>query len=469
MALQLLVLSVALGLALGCAPSDAAFGEVRTTVADRVGADVHWDGAPDEGSDVQRRVRDLLAEPLGPDEAVQIALLNNPDLQAALDALDIRAAQLVGASLLPNPHAEGELRFGEGDEVTVELGVSLSISDLIFLPLARGAASAALEAATFEAARRILETAYETRVAFIELLAARDMLARDRVSLEAAFLSYDAARRLAEAGNLNDLELAQQRALYEEARLAVAEAELRAVTLREDVNVRMGLSGAATGWTPIESLPAPPDEELDVERAEARAIERSVALAGLRAERVTLARQYDLGRARGIVPEVRAGISAEREEGAWQIGPAAEIELPLFDQGQGTTGVADARLTQLEHRYRAQAVSIRAAVRALVFRLDTARERARFYRESLVPVRARITELTHQQYNGMFASTFELLTAKREEVAAQRREVQALAEYWLARAAVEQVLAGVVPDRTRAMPTTDDDVEGAGMEGAGGH
>ena len=469
MAARLLVLCVTIASSAACAPSDAAFGEVRTTVADRVGAEVHWDGAPDEGSDPQRRVRELLGAPLGPDEAVQIALLNNPDLQASLDVLDVRAAQLVGASLLPNPHAEGELRFGEGDEVTVELGVSMSISDLIFLPLERGAASAALEAATFEAAHRILEIAYETRVTFVDLLAARETLARDQTSLEAAFLSYDAARRLAEAGNLNELELAQERALYEEARLAVAEAELRAVTLREEVNVLMGLAGEATRWSPVESLPEPTDDEVDVERAESRAIERSVALAGLRAERTALARRYDLGRARGIVPEVRAGVSAEREEGSWQIGPAAEIELPLFDQGQGATDVADAQLRQLEHRYRARAVEIRAAVRALVFRLGTARERVRFYRESLVPLRRAITELTHQQYNGMFASTFELLTAKRAEIAAERRYVAALAEYWRARAAVEQVLAGAVPESIGARTVETDEIEGAGMEGAGGH
>lgn len=453
----------------GCVPSDSGFGEVRTTVADRIDARVHWDGAP-EGTEAARRVEELLGQPLGPDEAVQVALLHNPDLQAALDVLDIRAAQLLQASLLSNPHAEGEVLFHGEEDPVVELSLSQSISDLIFLPLARGVAAAELEAATFDAAGQILDTAYQTRVGFIRYLAAKQMLEQNRAILEAAFLSWDAARRLEEAGNLNDLQLAQERAVYEEARLAVADSELQLMDLREDLQVLMGLTGEQTTWEAVADLPLPPEEEIDLDEAERRAIERSIELAQLRTEYRALARRHDVARARGIVPEVRAGVTAEREGGEWGVGPMVELEVPLFQQGQGQTAVAGAEMRRITHRYRARAVRIRSAARAARFRLEMARRRAVFYRDNLLPVRERITELTLQHYNGMFASLFQLIEAKREEIAAIRRYLDSLQEYWVARATFEHILAGRtarLEEPLQVMGATESD--GAVQGGGGGH
>src|SRR5688572_32331791 len=41
-----------------------------------------------------------------------------------------------------------------------------------------------------------------------------------------------------------------------------------------------------------------------------------------------------VARAQGFLPELKAGVSAERAE-EWSVGPAVEIEVPLFYQGQG--------------------------------------------------------------------------------------------------------------------------------------
>ncbi|WP_204335941.1 hypothetical protein, partial [Klebsiella pneumoniae] len=51
----------------------------------------------------QSRVKTLLARPLTPDSAVQIALLSNRGLQAEYNALGISEVDFVEASLPPNP------------------------------------------------------------------------------------------------------------------------------------------------------------------------------------------------------------------------------------------------------------------------------------------------------------------------------------------------------------------------------
>jgi hypothetical protein len=71
----------------GCASlsADGGFGSVEKLTAERLGsaAQLAWARQPEDLDRIDQRVGELLARPLGMDEAVQIALLNNRGLQAA--------------------------------------------------------------------------------------------------------------------------------------------------------------------------------------------------------------------------------------------------------------------------------------------------------------------------------------------------------------------------------------------------
>jgi len=62
----------------GCAmlSEDAGFAPVEQAVKERTGAQTKWSRTEQESDTVRARVKELLAQPLGPAEAVQIALLN---------------------------------------------------------------------------------------------------------------------------------------------------------------------------------------------------------------------------------------------------------------------------------------------------------------------------------------------------------------------------------------------------------
>jgi len=78
-------------LALGCRqlPSDAGFREVRAEVAERTGFEPARAGGD---STRDARVDEWLAGELTAEEAVRVALVRNPDLQALYEGLAVRRA-----------------------------------------------------------------------------------------------------------------------------------------------------------------------------------------------------------------------------------------------------------------------------------------------------------------------------------------------------------------------------------------
>src|SRR5579871_6050957 len=89
----------------GCAgfSRDGGFDEVARSSHEQLGANLYWprDAAGEARS--RSEVDLLLANPVGPEEAVQIALLQNRGLRAEFESLQISEADLVQAGRLPNP------------------------------------------------------------------------------------------------------------------------------------------------------------------------------------------------------------------------------------------------------------------------------------------------------------------------------------------------------------------------------
>src|ERR1700760_4699136 len=102
----------ALGLVgLGCAASPASFDRVQSKVAERTGRRVEWNRDRAEAGRLEQEVSSLLRRPLTAERAVQLALLNNRDLQARFEELGIAQANLVEAGLLTNPSFGLSVRF----------------------------------------------------------------------------------------------------------------------------------------------------------------------------------------------------------------------------------------------------------------------------------------------------------------------------------------------------------------------
>src|SRR5262249_42440966 len=102
----------------GCSvPHEAGFPDVARDVDQRIGHALHWNRGGEDAEAVLRAVRAMLAHPLTPAEAVQIALVNNPTLQATYEELMIAQSDVVQAGLLQNPVFTGGVHVPIGAPV----------------------------------------------------------------------------------------------------------------------------------------------------------------------------------------------------------------------------------------------------------------------------------------------------------------------------------------------------------------
>ena len=105
----------------GCASfsPDGGFTDVAKAVQQRTGREARWLRSDADRDSIAARVRQLLAEPIGPQQAVQIALFNNRGLQAAYAELGIAESELVQAGRWINP-GFSFARLERGDELEIE-------------------------------------------------------------------------------------------------------------------------------------------------------------------------------------------------------------------------------------------------------------------------------------------------------------------------------------------------------------
>ncbi len=444
-------------LALACVPQNAGYEDVRSVVA-RTGHDVRWQHLEPMASS-SKEAQAILAAPLTSTSAVRLALLNNREFQAAFEELGMARGDLIRALRLPNPSAEGALQYDNEGSPAVELSLSQDLSELIFLPMRSGAAQAQFASAKLELAGRAMDLILDVRKAFYNYLADQQILELRTTVLEALKASASAAEEIHHAGNMTDLDLANQQVLYEEARVSFSSAATALATARERLNALLGVWGDTAHWQVAGRLSDP--ETIPAENLEGRAVERSVELAAIRHRFTAAGKRANLARAQGLLPELKAGVAFEREAGEWSYGPMAEIEIPIFYQGQGEVARAQAEMRRERDLYAVMGVRVRAALRAVQARASTARERALYLKDVLLPMRQRILDETQLQFNAMNTSVFQLLVARRDQVEAGRAYVEAQREYWLAAADLEQLMAGRVPDGAMVSSTSSIATTGA--------
>lgn len=436
-----------LALPAGCTSMEPGMGfdDVQAAVAQRAGLRTHWNNGSAEDADVRSALAEMLDDELTADGAVQVALLNSRELQAVYEELNIAQADLVQAGLLKNPVFGGEVRFAtNGDGAGVVLDVAQDFVGLLSMPLRKGRAQAAFEAAKVRVTGEVLDMAFQVQTAFYDYQAAEQTRAMWETVVDATAASYDLAKRLRQAGNNRGLDVSNERALYEQSKIDLAEAEADVARLRERMNALMGLWGGQTQtWHAAERLPPVADEEIPADGLEGRAIEASLELALLRREAEIAARAAGIARPFAWLDSTDIGAAAEREtDGQWSVGPSLSLPIPLFDQGQARVGQAEAQYRQAAERTIARAVEIRSRVRAAYSAVLSAHDRARYYEKVILPLRQRIVNETQLQYNAMQVSAFQLLQAKRDQIAAGVAYVNAIHDYWEARAALDQILRG---------------------------
>ena len=438
---KLFLLSGTVALA-GCAHVDPnpAFRELANTVHLRTGKRVQWNRGSAEDAQAQAAVASLLRRPLTADSAVQVALLNNHNLQATYEELGIAQAELVEAGLLKNPVFYFERRLpGQA----AEIDLVQEFVDILLLPLRKRIAAAQFEAAKLRVGHEILTTAAEVRAAFYEHQGDQQLVDLRKTVADATERSAETALKMHEAGNLRDLDLASEQATHAQTKIELAKAQASAVASRERLNKLMGAFGAQTNWTVASRLSELPGNEVSTAQLESRAIQQRLDLAAARQQFIAEARARGIARAEAILQGAQIGSHYEHEiEPRHSSGPSVSVPIPIFNQGQPASARASAKMRQAEQRYLALAADIRSDVRAARDKMLLSRRQVEYFKSTALPTRTRVTEESQLEYNAMQIGPFQLLQAKQEEVKTGADSVEALRDYWVARAELEKAVGG---------------------------
>ena len=431
----------------GCTSTNpkTAFDDADKHVAARIGQDVRWMRDDAERDEIEKTVEALLQTNLTAQAAVSIALLNNRTLQAGFESIGISQAELAQASRLKNPTYAGFFRVPTHGAMAFNTENSLAqdFLDLLMLPARKKIAARNLANVKLRVAHEVLRLNDEVQTAFYTVQARQQLTNRLSILVEINEAGADIAQRQFDAGNIHALELQNQEALFAQSRLDLAKAEAQTRMDRERLNRLLGVWGKQTDWQITDDLPALPEKELPLENLEATAVNRRLDLAAARGEVMAISSALGLARNYRYLPGVTIGVNAERDlNSSWVVGPTLSLEVPIFDQGQAGLARLAAEYRRAQRNFEALAVNIRSEVRAARDALIASRDAADYHAKVLLPQRQSILRETLLHFNAMQKSNYELLLAKEREQQEEQAAIEALRDYWIARAELERAAGG---------------------------
>lgn len=418
--------------------------QVIGLIQERIDKNVYWHRECYEDPCIQTYIQSLIDQPLTSESAVQIALLNNPQIQASFEELGIAQADLVEAGLFSNPVFEIEVRRPPEKRLrtNIEYLVTTAFLDIFLIPLRTRVAITELEQVKLRLTHEILDLSFEVRQAYYKLLAALEKLQYTQAIVELINIYNEIALRQHQVSNVNDLDFQQIQAKFLEAKLEIAKEQTEIIHLREKLNRLLGL-----GKENCLVLPKELTEEIDYQGFDLCALE-SIALK----ERLDLqAAKLDVVRIQRMIElkewwtytNLQTGLAGEREpNGKNFIGPGFSGEIPIFNYGQAARMRLFAELKQAQNHVNALEIRILTQVREAYKLLMKDLSMIRDYREDIIPLQKKILNSSEELYNIMGLGIDRLLENKRQELQAYRNYLEVLKDYWVTRVELDKALGG---------------------------
>lgn len=347
-----LCLLFSLTLLAGCAQvrPESDFGKVSDIAQARHGQRPLWVLTPEDEAFVRKETGEILARGVSPRDAVRLALLNNPGVQARFDEAGISRADVVQAGLPRNPSLAVLFSFPlfSGGPLAALAGQAMvSVSDLAEVKDRTAKAQAELEREILLIGRDAMAVARDAKLAWLEAAyALRAASLSEDLAARAARLSAT-ARRYRSFGLTDDAAIAALEAASARASLEVtslgAKAAVAKARLARLMGVPPGQDIALSGDVP--DAPAPlPDRAAALDYAVANNLEVQAAAfavqaarSGVKLEKVRWLKDFEVG----------AGYDYDIE-GNRTLGPGVSLALPIFDANQAQRAKAAHRLRQAD-------------------------------------------------------------------------------------------------------------------------
>ena len=435
----------------GCAAPalDANIAAAHTEVTARGGIDFDWLTTDVARTQARAELALALQHPLSQDDAVRVALSQSAALQALLFERAADAADATRTARLPNPVFAFERLAGGGAPTPVEVtrALTLPLLDLLLLPARLSAAEDTQRRLKLQLAIDVLRAATQARMAWVDAVAADQSLRYAEQVRDAAEAGSELASRMAAAGNFSALERAREEAFAADALTGVAQGRRTQRAAREALVRALGLDTTQSAALQLpERLPDLPASLPTPAPALQAALDDRLDLRLARARLDALARQQGLARVTGSVDALSLGVERRDQTGLpREHGLTLSVPLPVFDTGDAARSGATARVDAALARAAALAIAAASQLRTADGDRRDAHALALQYRDRLVPLQATIVGENLLRYNGMLASTFDLLADAREQARIVAQAIAAQRDFWRADAAFQAATLGI-PD-----------------------
>jgi outer membrane protein TolC len=429
----------------GCATfsKDGGFSDVQSSTQQYIKQKPVWANTDALKTENAEEVSEILKKPLTQEDAVQVALLNNAQLQADFYDLQLTESNLVQAGRLPNPSFSMLYARTNGD-YTIEQTLTMNIFALFTMGKATAIERKYLVSTQNRMALKVLDLARQTRNAYIHALAAKQSVEYLKQVNESARSTYLLAKRLREAGNWNALDEGREQSFYMETALELNRVQNQCLQAEERLTRLLGLNHPSAITLP-DRLTTLPHSDADLKSVNADDFSKRLDLQQMRTNTEALAQELGLTKTTRFMNMLEIGparILEGRRGDPVKRGVELRFEIPIFDWGTAKVKRADAVYQQALLSASNQAIKAASQVRAQYSDYETSYAIAKQYRDEIVPLRKKILDESLLRYNGMLMSPFELMVAAREQVLSVNRYIESLRDFWLAESDLDMVLVG---------------------------
>ncbi len=422
--------------------------------------DLRLSGVPGERDAEANALQALLAEPLSPAAAQQIALLNSPVITSALAEFGIANAREMQASMLSNPGLfAGAMRPEGGGRWQLDLGVSQSLLDWLTRPMRMQLSREALLEAQWHLLQVLQVNLDNVLQDYYHALADLQRAEVVRINLDAALATDELARLMFEAGNISELERLQHAGELQRRQRQLWQTEAAALQSRLSLKQSLGLPANAQLLL-VNALPELPEQNINfaaeillesslARRPEVRISEQRLLQSE---QQLALSRRYSL------LQQSEFSLHSEREfSGAENYGVGLGFGLPLFDQGQARRQLAESGIASAQAQQLLTVQQIDKQINQSLAAVNASYLQTRQLQDVEIPQYTQILALGLQEYNFMLLDTFSLLRLKQQQLEVQLAHVDSLAAYWLARSALAAATGETFmhPDVINGIPQTD--------------
>jgi len=231
---------------------------------------------------------------LSQNDAVHIALINTPALQALLARHAANGAIAAQGGQIANPLLTLE-NIRRGDASDFSRMLSFSLIDLLSLPQRQNLAKNKISEVQLQMSIDVVTRVTQVRKAWVDAVAAKQILIYANQVNDVAQASTTLAQKMRDAGNFSQLQAARLRGFYADAFTQLKTAQQREVSSRENLIRLLGLTEEQKPLLHLpERLPDLPSAPIDAETIKdaANAERLDIQLAKKRLEYV--ARQQEL-------------------------------------------------------------------------------------------------------------------------------------------------------------------------------